>query len=136
MRFDRNRVRRLVLPFLAETLNPRAARHLVKAARTIREDAVLLDALAAERLERLGSADRVGGFSLQVPGLAASPDPIATRVARLAIERAGADPRRIAARHVDALLDLARGAGGRELHLPGRLRARRVGRRIVLRRQA
>lgn len=136
LRFDRNRVRRLVLPVLAETLNPRAARHLVKAARAIRDDAVFLDALAAERLEQLGSADAAGGLSLQVPGLADAPEPIATRVARLALERAGADPRRIAARHVEALVELARGAGGRQLHLPGRLIARRAGRRITLRRES
>jgi tRNA(Ile)-lysidine synthase len=62
LRFDRNRVRRVALPLLAETLNPRASRHLVKAARMLREDALYLDAEALGTCRRrsppLGRATR------------------------------------------------------------------------------
>jgi tRNA(Ile)-lysidine synthase len=132
LRFDRNRLRRLVLPLLAETLNPRAARHLVKSARLMREDSLLLDRLAEQALSELSSVDRSGRLVLDCPALAGADPPVARRVARLALGRAGADGRRVAARHVEALLDLARGAGGRQLHLPGRLVARRIKRRIVI----
>jgi tRNA(Ile)-lysidine synthase len=132
MRFDRNRVRKLVLPTLTETLNPRAAQHLVKAAKLVRADAVYLDELAERALSGLSRTDPSERLVLDATALRAVAPPLARRVARLALQRAGVDGRRIAARHVAALLDLAGGAGGRELHLPGRLRARRAGRRIVL----
>jgi len=61
-----------------------------------------------------------------------APAPLANRVARLALQRAGADARRLAARHVRALVDLAGDPGGRELHLPNRIRAWRDKRRRIL----
>lgn len=132
MRFDRNRVRRLVLPVLRESLNPRAARHLVKAARRFREDAAYLDELARLALSEAVKEEREGRLVLEAAALAQAPAPIANRLARLALLRAGADGRRLASRHIDGLIDLAAGGGGRELHLPGRLTARRKKRLIYL----
>jgi tRNA(Ile)-lysidine synthase len=135
LRFDRNRVRRLVLPALAAALNPRAARHLAEAAGRLREDARFLDDLARRRLDRLLGRASPGGLALDARGLARTPPPLAARIARLALERAGADPRRIGTRHIDALLDLARGSEGRRTDLPGGLGARRRGDSIVLARR-
>jgi len=126
MRFDRNRVRKLILPVLCDSLNPRAARALVKAAARLREDAVFLDDLARRRLSRLTESHVSGRLTLDARRLAREPEPIAKRLARLVLQRAGADPRRIASRHVDSLLDLASGAAGRSVDLPGRLRAHRA----------
>lgn len=119
MAFDRNRVRRLVVPALAKAVNPRAARHLVEAASRLRADALLLDALAHERLDALSSRRR-GELAIDAPGLADLPAALASRVARLALEAAGCDPRRITARHVEAVLNLRSGtsvdlAGGRRV---------------------
>jgi len=125
MRFDRNRVRRLVLPVLCEALNPRAARHLVKAAGRFREDALYLDELAGRTFAELSRAEPNGALVLEAEPLARAPAPLANRVAVLALCRAGIDPRRVATRHVEALLGLAAGGCGRELHLPGRIVARR-----------
>lgn len=125
LRFDRNRVRRLVLPVLREALNPQAARHLVKAAQRFREDASHLDELADVAFEKAVRRSSEGRLELEAAVLANSPPPIANRIARRAILRAGADARRVATRHIDGLIGLASGAGGRELHLPGRLVARR-----------
>jgi tRNA(Ile)-lysidine synthase len=133
LRFDRNRTRRLVLPLLQEALNPRAAKHLVKAAGRFREDARYLDELAAAGLERLSRSGPRGSLELDAPRLAQSPPPLARRMARLALSRAGADPRRVSAAHVEALLDLAGGGAGRSLDLPGRLVARRARRWIRIR---
>jgi len=132
LRFDRNRVRLRVLPFLREHLNPRAARHLVKAAERLREDAVFLDAMAERRLLRIVQTDGTGRVTLEASSLAGQPAPIAKRMARLILQRAGVDPRRVATRHVDSLLDLASGGSGRSLDLPGRVRARRVRQRLIL----
>ena len=60
-------------------------------------------------------------------------DPVlGRRLARIALERAGADPRRVGSRHVSALLELTGAAGGSEIHLPGRLGARKSRGRIVI----
>ncbi len=132
LRFDRNRARHLAIPMLGQTLNPRAARHLVKAAARFREDALLLDEIAAvacDRLARKGPADCWVVDSQELGQLA---PPIAKRVAHRLLQLAGADARRIASSHVDALLDLARGGRGRRLDLPGGLSARREEQRLVL----
>ena len=131
LRYDRNRLRRLVLPVLAAALNPRAARHVCEAASRLREDSRLLDALASEAFERLARTT-AGGLELSAAGLSGLDPALGKRVVRLALERAGADPRRIGARHVERLLDLARGGTGRDAHLPGRITARRAGTRLVL----
>lgn len=120
--FDRNRLRHLVLPVLTKHLNPRAARHLVDAAARVREDAAYLDALAAGILER--ASRRVSGaLVLDAAVLQEAERPIASRLGRMAIQAAGADPRRISAKHVEALLALAASVRG-ALDLP-RLKAER-----------
>ncbi len=125
MRFDRNRVRRLVLPMLAETLNPRAARHVVDAAERLREDAHYLDELAAELYRTMKRRLPGGGLRIVASRLAETPRPLATRIARLALVDAGVDPRRIAARHIDAVRALAAGPTRKRLDLPGRIGAER-----------
>jgi tRNA(Ile)-lysidine synthase len=134
LRFDRNRVRLRVMPLLREQLNPQAARHLVQAAERLREDASFLDGVASRRLERNVRGERNGQVVLRAAYLARQPPPLATRMARQLAERAGVDPRRVTSRHVEALLDLAAGATGRSVNLPGRLRARRTRERLVLER--
>jgi hypothetical protein len=134
LRFDRNRVRRLLVPALATSLNPRAARHLVRAAGRLREDAEYLDVAAAEALATCIRAARGGRLALDAARLGALAAPIGRRVARLALERAGVDGRRVAERHVAALLDLARGRPGRSADLPGGVAARRA-RELLLERR-
>jgi len=131
LRFDRNRVRRLVLPVLAEALNPRAARHVVAAAERLRQDAECLDEMAALELERRCRRTRAGALVVDVRDLASLHPAVARRVASLALAAAGSDRRRIAARHVEALLELT-ATGGRELHLPNGVRALRLGAEIRL----
>ena len=94
-RFDRNRVRRLVLPALAEATNPRAAANLVASVSRLREDAEHLDALARAALDGLAAQGPEGGLSLDVAGLAALPRALGARAAGLPVVRAGGDPRRV-----------------------------------------
>ncbi len=122
--FDRNRVRRLVVPTLAKALNPAAARHLVEAAGRLREDATYLDALAREQFEAIAK-QRADVLSLQAPALASLPRPLAARVALIALVAAGCDPRRISSRQIDAVVALASAAPGASLDLTGRIHARR-----------
>jgi tRNA(Ile)-lysidine synthase len=129
LRFDRNRVRRLVMPLVAATLNPRAPRHLVRAADRLREDAALLDAIAATKLEQ---ASGHASCTIEARGISAEPRPIARRMARLLLARAGADARRIGSCHVEELVALAAGPRGRRVDLPGGLSARRTTRHVVV----
>jgi tRNA(Ile)-lysidine synthase len=122
--FDRNRVRKLVVPALANALNPAAARHLVEAAGRLREDAAYLDALARERFDAI-ARQLPGVLVVQATGLAALPRVLAARVAHLALVAAGCDPRRISTRQIDAVVQLASAAPGTALDLPGRIGARR-----------
>jgi len=132
LRFDRNKVRRLLLPALAETLNPKAARHLVEAAGRLRDDALFLDALAAGLLARISEETGSRTLTLDARALAAAPGPLAARAARLALARSGADRRRITSRHIEALLSLARGPGAKQVHLPSGVRATITRGRITL----
>lgn len=117
---DRNRVRRLVIPVLATALNPAAARHLVEAAARLREDALFLDAQARALYE--GIARRRGAvLKLDANALAALPHPLAARVARIALEAAGCDSRKVSTRHVEAMLKAASGRAGTSVDLPGRI---------------
>jgi tRNA(Ile)-lysidine synthase len=136
LRHDRNRVRRLVIPVLADVLNPSAARHLVEAAARLREDAELLDARAQDEARAIVRGRGAGGLGLRASALAGLPPPLARRVARLALVRAGLDPRRVATSHLAALLDLAAGPPGRSAHLPGGFRAVRSRSLVVLGRLA
>ena len=138
LRFDRNRVRQLAIPFLADTLNPRAPARLVAAAQRFREDAECLDQLAVVELQQIGRRGRNGGFALDGERLSALPAPLARRVARASMVTAGVDPRRISTRHLDALIELGSGAGNRQLDLPtdvvarvqrGRIRLSKRGKR-------
>jgi tRNA(Ile)-lysidine synthetase-like protein len=124
--FDRNRVRRLVIPTLAKALNPAGARHLVEAAARLREDAAYLDALARVRFEAIASR-RADVLAVQAPALAALPHVLAARVALIALVAAGCDPRRISSRHVEAVVALASADPGSSLDLPQRIGARRRG---------
>jgi tRNA(Ile)-lysidine synthase len=135
LRFDRNRVRRLVVPVFASALNPRAARHVVRAARRIREDAEYLDALADSKLRDCTRRSARGRLVIDAAPLASLTPVLGRRVARLALLEAGADPRRVGSRHVEALLDLAHGGRGRAADLPGGLTALRRGPRLVLERR-
>jgi len=124
--FDRNRVRRLVVPVLAKALNPAAARHLVEAAARLREDAEHLDAVARAGFATM-AARRGVALILEADKFAAFPRAIAGRLARIALDEAGCDPRRVSSKHVDAVLALASSGPGTTLDLPGRITARRRG---------
>jgi tRNA(Ile)-lysidine synthase len=132
LRFDRNRVRRLVVPVLEEHLNPQATRHLVKAAAAIREDSLYLDEIATDLANRATRVDRAGRVIIDIRALREVHRVLSRRVARIALERAGCDPRRVVSRHVLALLGLIEAPGGSEIHLPGRMRARKTRARITV----
>ncbi|HZA71401.1 MAG TPA: tRNA lysidine(34) synthetase TilS, partial [Propionibacteriaceae bacterium] len=108
--FARVRVRRTVLPTLEAAIGPGVAEALARTAALTRDDADLLDALAAE-------ADP-GTDTLDAAALGDQPAALRSRVIRRWLLRHGADE--VTAQHVssvDALVTRWHGQG--EIHLPG-----------------
>ncbi|SDQ16986.1 tRNA lysidine(34) synthetase TilS [Quadrisphaera sp. DSM 44207] len=134
----RNRVRARVLPVLEAELGPGVAAALARTAEQLREDADVLDALAADLLARA----RVPGHErpddvvvLDVAVLAAAAPALRRRALRAALLAAGSPASDLHRDHVlplDALVTAWRGQG--PLHLPGRVSASRACGRLALRR--
>jgi len=119
-RFARTRVRNAALPALAEALGRDITVNLARSAELLRDDADLLDGLAAEAAPAVTGADG----SLDADGLAALPPALRRRVLRGWAP--GSNAAQVAA--LDALVVSWRGQG--PVALPGGTRASRVSGRI------
>lgn len=117
----RNAVRHRVLPALEKGVDREVKSTLARTAGNLREDADLLQDLAADHFEELYE-EHPDGFELPAVGLRSLPRALGTRVVRTALYRMGA---RVSSEHIDAVLDLAAGRPGRERHLSGGLLAAR-----------
>jgi tRNA(Ile)-lysidine synthase len=131
----RSQVRDRLLPALAEVLGPGAVEALARSADLLRDDADVLDALAADVL----AAARVPGDAprslvLDVTPLADAPPALRRRALRAAALEVGCAAGTTTARHVEALDALVvRWRGQGEVHLPGGARCARACGRLVLR---
>jgi len=132
LRFDRNRLRLRVLPFLEERVNPAAAAHLVKAAALLRDDAACLDQMASRRYRRIRTVENENENRLAAGKLTACDPAIARRIVALALREIGIEERRVTTRQIQAVLDLDAGGSGRLIHLPGGGEARRTRTCLVL----
>ncbi len=121
----RNRVRRLLVPLLEAEFNPRLRHALGEAAVRLADEDALLDALARARLDTLAERELL---AVDVAGEAPA---LARRIIRLWLARAGG--RRLTARHVEAVLALARAGAPASVPVPGPARVVREGRSLVLR---
>jgi tRNA(Ile)-lysidine synthase len=129
----RNRVRHELLPFLEERFSPGIKAVLARGAAIARHDEEQLQEEAID-LARSVVLSNEGHVTIDARALAALRPALAVRVARLALE-AGAPGRFVGFEHIERLLELARGAPGRQaLSLPGQHVVRR-GDMLVLRRE-
>jgi tRNA(Ile)-lysidine synthase len=131
-RFTRNRLRHEVMPAF-ERAFPGAASMLARAAAVARADADYLDALAEEILGGVAQVEP-GGLVLAAAPIRDTPTPVALRVARLALVRAGCG-RFVGLEHAERLVELAAGRRRGPLVLPG-LQAETIGEQILLRRRS
>lgn len=153
----RSSVRGRALPVLEETLGPGVAEALARSADQLRDDADLLDALAADLLTRARTAvpapdaAEAGTGSAVAPAAAVTPvddhdlvldlgvlehahPALRRRVLRLAALAVGCPPSDTTARHVAALDALVVSwAGQGPVHLPGGARGGRACGRLFLR---
>ncbi|KZM79436.1 tRNA lysidine(34) synthetase TilS [Cellulosimicrobium sp. I38E] len=143
----RSQVRARVVPALVDVLGPGAVPALARTADLLRDDADLLDALAADLLatalvaspddgERGPAASGAESVVLDAEVLASAHPALRRRALRSAALRAGCPASDLFAVHVDALDALVtawRGQG--PVHLPGDLRATRACGRLSLGRE-
>jgi len=149
----RSQVRGRVLPVLEETLGPGVVEALGRSADQLRDDADLLDTLAAELLARareVGAAqaaedpvrpvareaagERDAEETLDAGVLERAHPALRRRALRLAALAVGCQPSDTTTRHVDALDALVVSWTGQgSAHLPGGARARRAYGRLFLR---
>jgi tRNA(Ile)-lysidine synthase len=116
-RLARARVRHELLPAL-RSLDPRAERAIAETALTLRDEAEVLDAAAAEALTGMG-----GGPVVELTALAELPRGLARIVLRVLAEEAMGDLRSLSRSEVDAVLALGQGGGTKSLDLGDSLTA-------------
>ena len=119
---DRNWVRHSLIPLLQERLNPALLSTLKRAAGLFREIEEFLLQSGVEAYEHCRVVGETTGFYIEA--LHKFPKIIQREVIRLVIRSAKGDLRDIGLKHVDEVLKLTRACSGREIHLPGELRAR------------
>ncbi|WP_431035666.1 tRNA lysidine(34) synthetase TilS [Streptomyces sp. P6-2-1] len=128
--YTRSRLRHEGLPALEKSLGKGVVEALARTAQLSRDDADALDAWAA----RAATTVRDEHGALDCAGLYALPAAVRRRVLRAALLEAGAPGGALFAAHieeVDRLITAWRGQ--RALNLPGKVEARRLGGRLVIR---
>ncbi|NEA38972.1 tRNA lysidine(34) synthetase TilS, partial [Streptomyces sp. SID11385] len=128
--YTRSRLRHEGLPALEKSLGKGVVEALARTAQLSRDDADALDAWAA----RAAGTVRDAHGALDCAGLYALPAAVRRRVLRSALLDAGAPGGALFAAHieeVDRLITAWRGQ--RALNLPGKVEARRLGGRLVIR---
>ena len=122
LRLDRNWVRHALIPLLQEKLNPALLSTLARTAGLFREIEDFLLHNGVEAYEHCRAVGEPAGFHIEA--LHKFPHIVQREVIRLAIRSTKGDLRDISLKHVDEVLKLTRACSGREIHLPGELRAR------------
>ncbi len=115
--FDRNWVRRELMPLLEERLNPQVRRTLGRTARLMGEIEHHLESEARKFLS--GASLSAGTGEISIPGLMELDPPLRKVAIRLAIDAVKGNLTDLSQGHVEAVLDLASGTSGRRVSLPG-----------------
>jgi tRNA(Ile)-lysidine synthase len=124
--FTRNRIRNIVLPLLRAELNPNVNEAVLRLAEQARWVGDYLDEAGARTLEALQLAETPHHIVLDAPALLGKHKAIQAEVVRRAITLTAGGEQEVGFAHVEAVLRLAADpASGKELHLPGRVVARK-----------
>ncbi|VTR66418.1 tRNA(Ile)-lysidine synthase [Desulfosarcina cetonica] len=135
LRFMRNRIRHHLLPLLAEAYNPKIHDQLNRLADIMRMEEAWLEALVEESYTAAVQDRQPGRLSLRIAALRQAHPALFRRLVRRAIEALNGNLRRIRFAHIAAVDRLLiNGEGPKELHLPGGIRIRRDGARLILQR--
>jgi tRNA(Ile)-lysidine synthase len=124
-RFARVRVRLDALPALEAALGPGVAEALARTAGQLRDDAEVLEKIAADERSR-------DAAPLSIESLAGLPDAVRTRILRSAALAAGCPAGALTATHVTRISELVTSYHGqRWIDLPGGVRAARIAGEVV-----
>ncbi|MBF0530369.1 MAG: tRNA lysidine(34) synthetase TilS, partial [Deltaproteobacteria bacterium] len=132
LRFFRNRVRHALLPWLKKEFNPAVDEALLRTAHLLRDEEAVWADLVREAVGHLDwhrTGDRI---SLDLRAFRRLEPAMARRLVRAVIEDLTGATRSLTMTHVDAVIDLTRGPGGRRTNLPAGLVAGVEGRRLVI----
>jgi tRNA(Ile)-lysidine synthase len=131
--FARNRIRHHLLPLLTSQYNPRIAVHLNRLADVIRTEEAWIDELVRTPYEAAVLMREKNTLTLSVERLRRAHPALTRRMIRKALEALCGTLRRITFAHIQSVQRLLREDGGeKESHLPGRIRVRRNGDRLLL----
>ncbi len=125
MRFTRNRIRHVLLPFLEQEFSPQIRRHLASLAETTREEEDWLEGLATSARVRITEHDG----SLSLLALNTEPSALRPRILRQWVEGSVQD---LKTAHVLRLRALSEGKIRGTVQLPGRKSVVREGTRLIL----
>ena len=128
LRFTRNKIRHVLLPFLEQEFSPQIRRHLASLAETTREEEDWLEELAANVRPRIIGRDN----SLSLPALDKEPVALRSRILRQWVE---GRVQGLKAAHVRRLRDLSEGKIQGRVELPGQRAVVRQGTRLMLQTQ-
>ena len=128
LRFTRNRIRHVLLPFLEQEFSPQIRRHLASLAETVREEEDWLEELATNARARIIGRDN----SVSLPALEREPVALRSRILRQWVEGWVQD---LKAAHVSRLRELSEGKIQGRVELPGRQAIVRQGTRLILQAQ-
>ncbi|BBO75010.1 tRNA(Ile)-lysidine synthase [Desulfosarcina widdelii] len=131
-RFLRNRIRHDLLPLLTSAYNPRIGEHLNRLADVMRTEESWIGDLVAQEYPKTTIGRKKDEVVLSVDRLRTIHTALMRRLIRAAIEEVAGNLRRIEFSHIHAISRLLTGSDGKECHLPGGLRARRIGDRLTL----
>jgi tRNA(Ile)-lysidine synthase len=131
LRFDRNRVRRTLIPFLQRHFNPNVTAVLHRTADLCRQEEHWLQTLLAPFLNEAVESLDPQCMVLRIQKLSTEPIAVQRRLLRDGLHRWRGSLKRIGVDHIDALIDLlAPQSEGKRLCLPNRIGAERIGSRL------
>jgi len=130
-RFDRNRVRQSLIPFLQKEFNPNVTSVLHRTANLCRQEERWMQTLLAPILEEAMESLDSRGMVLRARRLAVEPPAVQRRLLRDGLQRWRGSLKRIGMDHIDALIDLLDPrSDGKRLCLPNRIGVQRIGPRL------
>ena len=127
--FMRNRLRNELLPLLREKYNPSVDEALLRLADIARQWSEAVEAATGiQKIAAQTGASQVwkreGKLDVPAAALANRPEAWAQMLLKRIFENAGVPLKRFSRKHYSALMEMARGCGGRQLHLPGMVAVR------------
>lgn len=128
LRFDRNRVRQTLVPYLRQHFNPNLTAVLHRTAELCRQEEHWLQSLLAPVLNETVESLEPQCMELRIQRLCVEPLAVQRRLLRNGLHRWRGSLKRIGVDHIDALIDLlGPESEGKRLCLPNRIGVERTG---------